>query len=193
MHDAHLDMRMDREGSRSAWDVVNSTPVRELAKIIFDYGEERYGNQIANAIDKARSIKPIDTTFELSEIIKNAMPAQAKREKQHPAKRTFQAIRIEVNDELSAVSEAIEKAADILAPGGRIAVITFHSLEDRIVKKAFAQMAKGCICPSDFPQCVCGIKPKLKLVNSKPYIPSDDEIEMNPRARSAKLRVAERL
>lgn len=193
MHDARLDMRMDRDGSRSAWDVVNATPVRELAKIIFDYGEERYGNQIANAIDKARSVKPIDTTFELAEIIKSAMPAQAKREKQHPAKRTFQAIRIEVNDELSAVSEAIEKAADILAPGGRIAVITFHSLEDRIVKKAFAQMAKGCICPSDFPQCVCGIKPKLKLVNSKPYIPSDDEIEMNPRARSAKLRVAERL
>lgn len=193
MHDAHLDMRMDREGSRSAWDVVNTTPVRELAKIIFEYGEERYGNQIANAIDKARSVKPIDTTFELTEIIKSAMPAQAKREKQHPAKRTFQAIRIEVNDELSAVAEAIEKAADILAPGGRIAVITFHSLEDRIVKKAFAQMAKGCICPSDFPQCVCGIKPKLRLVNSKPYIPSDDEIEMNPRSRSAKLRVAERL
>lgn len=193
MHDAPLDMRMDRNSGKSARDVVNEMPAAELMKVISEYGEERYASRIANAIDRERKIKPIETTFELSQIIKDAMPAHARNEKQHPAKRTFQAIRIEVNDELAAVGEAVEKASDMLAPGGRIAVITFHSLEDRIVKKIFQQMAKGCICPPEFPQCVCGIKPKLKIINSKPYVPSNDEITKNPRSRSAKLRAAERL
>ena len=161
--------------------------------ILFEYGEERYAPLIAAAIERERGKKPIETTLELVDIIRGAMPAKALREKQHPAKRSFQAIRIAVNDELGAVREAMEKAIDCLNPGGRLAVITFHSLEDRIVKAAFNQAAQGCTCPKDFPVCVCGKKPKVRLTPRKPILPSDEEIGENPRARSAKLRVCERI
>lgn len=193
MHDAKLDMRMDQQQQLSAYEVVNEWDRNEIRRILWEYGEERYAPQIAAAIQRAREQKPIETTLELADIIREAMPPAARREKQHPAKRSFQAIRIAVNDELGAVREAMEKAIDCLNPGGRLAVITFHSLEDRIVKAAFNQAAQGCTCPKDFPVCVCGKKPKVRLTPRKPILPSDEEIEENPRARSAKLRVCEKI
>ena len=193
MADAPLDMRMDKDDALTAGEVVNTWPQGELRRILYDYGEERYAPQIAAAICRAREKAPVETTLELVDIIRGAMPAKALREKQHPAKRSFQAIRIAVNDELGAVREAMEKAIDCLNPGGRLAVITFHSLEDRIVKAAFNQAAQGCTCPKDFPVCVCGKKPKVRLTPRKPILPSDEEIEENPRARSAKLRVCEKI
>ncbi|MGE4548310.1 MAG: 16S rRNA (cytosine(1402)-N(4))-methyltransferase RsmH [Intestinibacillus sp.] len=193
MQEAPLDMRMDRQQGLTAYDVVNGWSREELRRILFEYGEERYAPLIAAAMERRRQEKPIETTLELVDVIRGAMPSKALREKQHPAKRSFQAIRIAVNDELGAVRTAIEKAIACLAPGGRLAVITFHSLEDRIVKNAFAQAAQGCTCPKDFPVCVCGKKPLVRVVTRKPILPNGAEIEGNPRARSAKLRVCERL
>ena len=191
--DAALDMRMDNRCSLTAYDVVNSYSEQELKKILFYYGEERYAPAIASAIVKKRAVAPIKTTAELSDIIKYAIPPAAREGGHHPAKRSFQAIRIEVNRELDVIEPAIKSAVELLDKGGRIAIITFHSLEDRIVKQAFASLASGCTCPKDFPVCVCGNKPKVKLVNRKPILPSKQELEENPRSRSAKLRVAEKL
>lgn len=194
MADAPLDMRMDRSAALSAYDVVNSYPELELCRVIYEYGEEKFAGRIARRIVERREDKPIETTLELSGIIENAIPEKNRRtEHKHPAKRTFQAIRIEVNGELSSIAPSIEAGIERLVPGGRAAVITFHSLEDRIVKNTFAVAAKGCICPPDFPVCVCGIKPKVRLVSKKPILPSEEELRVNPRARSAKLRVAEKL
>ncbi len=193
MQDAPLDMRMDRQQKLTAYDVVNSFEQSELRRILTEYGEERYSPNIAAAIVRTREQKPIKTTGELVDVIRSAMPAKALREKQHPAKRSFQAIRIAVNDELSAVREAMQKAIDALNPNGRLAVITFHSLEDRIVKETMKKAAEGCTCPRDFPVCVCGNKPKVKLISRKPILPGEGEIRENGRARSAKLRVCERL
>ena len=193
MQDAKLDMRMDQQQQLSAYEVVNQWDRAELRRILFEYGEERFAPQIAAAIEREREQHPIETTLQLADIIRNAMPPAARREKQHPAKRSFQAIRIAVNDELMAVQEAMERAIDVLAPGGRLAVITFHSLEDRIVKNAFRKAAQGCTCPKDFPVCVCGKTAKVKLTSRKPILPSAEEIAQNPRARSAKLRVCEKL
>ena len=191
--DAPLDMRMDRSEAFTAHTVVNQWPQEELRRILWQYGEERYAPQIAAAIVRSRAVRPIETTLELVEVIKGAMPAQALREKQHPAKRSFQAIRIAVNDELGAVDRMLQAAVPRLAPGGRLCVISFHSLEDRLVKNALAEWARGCTCPPDFPVCVCGKKPAVKLVPRKPILPTEEEIAENPRARSAKLRVAEKL
>ncbi|MBM6869394.1 16S rRNA (cytosine(1402)-N(4))-methyltransferase RsmH [Pseudoflavonifractor phocaeensis] len=193
MADAPLDMRMDRREALTGAVVVNEWPREELRRIFFQYGEERYAGPIAAAIERRRQEKPIETTLELVEVIKSAMPAHALREKQHPAKRCFQAIRIAVNDELGAVDRMLQGAVPRLNPGGRLAVISFHSLEDRLVKNAFADFAKGCTCPPDFPVCVCGKKPLVRLVNRKPITAGPEELEENPRARSAKLRVAEKL
>ena len=193
MADAPLDMRMDRSEGLTAADIVNRWSQEELRRILFQYGEERCAPQIAAAIVRRREEKPIETTLELVDVIKSAMPARALREKQHPAKRSFQAIRIAVNDELASVDRMIQGAVPRLNRGGRLAVITFHSLEDRIVKNGFAQFAKGCTCPPDFPVCVCGKTPDIKLVNKKPILPTQQEIDENPRARSAKLRVAEKI
>ncbi len=193
MVDAPLDMRMDRSGGITAGDVVNTWPQEELRRILFQYGEERYAPQIAAAIARRRRERPVATTLELVEIIKGAMPAKALKEKQHPAKRSFQAVRIAVNDELASVERMLQRAVPRLNRGGRLAVITFHSLEDRIVKTGLAEFARGCVCPPDFPVCVCGRTPDVKLVNRKPVLPSQRELEENPRARSAKLRVAEKL
>jgi 16S rRNA (cytosine1402-N4)-methyltransferase len=193
MTDAPLDMRMDRTDKLTAHEIVNTWPREELRRILFEYGEERYAPLIAAAIEREREKKPIETTLELAQIIKSAMPGQALREKQHPAKRSFQAIRIAVNDELNAVSRMMQAAIANLNPGGRLAVITFHSLEDRIVKNAMAEAAKGCTCPPNFPVCVCGKKPTVRLVTKKPVEASEEELESNPRARSAKLRVCEKL
>jgi len=190
MKDAPLDMRMDRSEGLSAYDVVNTYDRRELMRIISTYGEERFAPAIASAIEKNR---PVETTLQLAEIIRQAMPAAARREKQHPAKRTFQALRIEVNGELKAEETAVSAAVGLMAKGGRIAVISFHSLEDRIVKQIFAKEAKGCTCPPDFPVCVCGKKPTLKLITKGALEATKEEQEQNPRARSAKLRVAERI
>ena len=193
MADAPLDMRMDRSEGLTAADVVNTWSRDEIKRILSQYGEERYAPQIANAIERRRVEKPIETTLELVDIIKSAMPAKALKEKQHPAKRSFQGIRIAVNDELSSVDKMIQSAVPRLNKGGRLAVITFHSLEDRIVKTGMAAFAKGCDCPPSFPVCVCGKTPDVKLVSRKPILPSEQEITENPRARSAKLRVAEKL
>ena len=193
MADAPLDMRMNREDTLSAYDVVNSWSCDELKRILFDYGEERYAPKIAAAICRRREEKPIETTLELVDVIRGAMPAQALREKQHPAKRSFQAIRIAVNDELGSVEKVMRDAIPCLNPGGRLAVITFHSLEDRIVKTAMAGAAKGCTCPPSFPVCVCGKKPQVQLMTRKPIVSGDEELERNPRARSAKLRVCEKV
>lgn len=191
--DAPLDMRMDNRCTLSAREVVNTYSEQELKRILFDYGEERYAPAIAAAIVKRREKSPIETTSELSDIIKYAIPPAAREGGHHPAKRSFQAIRIEVNRELDVIEPAIKGAVEMLAVGGRIAIITFHSLEDRIVKQAFASLASGCTCPKDFPICVCGNKPKVRLVNRKPILPTKEELEENPRSRSAKLRVAEKL
>ena len=192
MHDAPLDMRMDRSEALTAHTVVNQWPQEELRRILWQYGEERYAPQIAAAIVRRREQRPIETTLELVDCIKGAMPPQALREKQHPAKRSFQAIRIAVNDELTAVDRMLHAAVPRLAQGGRLCVISFHSLEDRIVKNALAELAKGCTCPPDFPVCVCGKTPQVRLTPRKPILPTAEEIEENPRARSAKLRVAEK-
>ena len=193
MADAPLDMRMNGEDALTAYTVVNTWPQEELKRILFDYGEERYAPRVASAICRRREEKPIETTLELVEVIRSAMPAQALREKQHPAKRSFQAIRIAVNDELGSVEKAMQAAVPLLNPGGRLAVITFHSLEDRIVKNAMAEAAKGCTCPPSFPVCVCGKKPQVKLISRKPIVAREEELEANPRSRSAKLRVCEKL
>lgn len=191
--DAPLDMRMDRRNQLDAYTVVNLYPEDRIRKIIYDYGEDRFAPRIAAAIVRRREIKPIETTGELVDVIKSAIPAAAREGGHHPAKRTFQAIRIEVNGELSVIQPAIESATELLAPGGRIAIITFHSLEDRIVKQSYVKLAEGCTCPPRIPVCVCGNKPKVKIISKKPILPSDTEIEQNPRSRSAKLRVAEKL
>ena len=193
MVDAPLDMRMNNEDSLSADTVVNTWSYEELKKILYEYGEERYAPKIAAAICSSRETAPIRTTLELVEIIRSAMPAAALREKQHPAKRSFQAIRIAVNDELNSVAKVMEDAIPKLNKGGRLAVITFHSLEDRIVKNAMASAAKGCTCPPNFPVCVCGKKPQVKLITRKPIVSGEEELERNPRARSAKLRICEKL
>jgi len=193
MADAPLDMRMDESESLSAWHVVNQWPAERLRRILWDFGEERYAPRIADAIVRKREQGPINTTLELVDVIRGAMPAAALREKQHPAKRSFQAIRIAVNDELEAVSELLENATEFLAPGGRLAVISFHSLEDRIVKNAITARERGCTCPREFPVCTCGFVQTLKSVSRKPILPSKAELDENPRSRSAKLRVAEKL
>ena len=193
MADAPLDMRMDRTSALTAHDVVNQYPREELRRILAVYGEERYAARIAAAIERARSDHSIDTTGELVQIIKSAMPAAALREKQHPAKRSFQAIRIAVNDELGAVERMMQAAVDRLNPGGRLAVITFHSLEDRIVKNAMNEAAQGCTCPKEFPVCVCGKTPRVRILSRKPILSTAQELAENPRARSAKLRAAEKI
>lgn len=192
-NDAPLDMRMDRRGELDAYTVVNLYPEDKIRRIIYDYGEDRFAPKIASAIVRRREIKPIETTGELVDVIKSAIPAAAREGGHHPAKRTFQAIRIEVNGELDAIRPAIESATGLLAPGGRIAIITFHSLEDRIVKQTYVGLSEGCTCPPRIPICVCGNKPKVKIISKKPILPTDREIEENPRSRSAKLRVAEKL
>lgn len=193
MADAPLDMRMNNEDVLTAHTVVNSWPQEELKRILYTYGEERYAPQIAAAICRHRELAPIETTLELVDVIRSAMPAAALREKQHPAKRSFQAIRIAVNDELGAVEKVMQDAIPALNPGGRLAIITFHSLEDRIVKQGMAEAAKGCTCPPNFPVCVCGKKPQVNLVCRKPIVSGEDELQSNPRARSAKLRVCEKI
>ena len=193
MADAPLDMRMNNEDPLTAYTVVNTWSQEELKRILYTYGEERYAPQIAAAICRRREEKPIYTTFELCDVIRSAMPAAALREKQHPAKRSFQAIRIAVNDELGAVEKIMEDAIGLLNPGGRLAIITFHSLEDRIVKNGMAQAAKGCTCPPNFPVCVCGKKPQVKILSRKPITASQEELTENPRSRSAKLRVCEKI
>ncbi len=192
MHDAPLDMRMDRSAPLTAREVVNGWSYEELRRILYEYGEERYAPQIARAIVKRREERSIETTLELAETVRSAMPPQALREKQHPAKRAFQAVRIAVNGELDELPPMLEAAVRGLKPGGRLAVITFHSLEDRIVKQTMRELATGCTCPPQFPVCVCGKKPKLELVNRKPITAGEAELTENPRARSAKLRVARR-
>lgn len=193
MSNSALDMRMDREERLTAYDVVNSWPEADIRRILFEYGEERYSNRITGAIIRRRLEKPVETTEELVDIIRSAMPASALREKQHPAKRTFQAIRIAVNDELGSITDMLNTAADKLNIGGRLCVISFHSLEDRLVKNAITARERGCTCPKDFPMCVCGFKPTLKSLTRKPMTPEEAETKANPRARSAKLRVAERI
>lgn len=192
MHDAPLDMRMSKSGL-SAFDVVNTYDFKQLCRIFHDYGEERFTPAIAKAILRARETKPVETTGELSELIRQAIPAKARRVGGHPAKRVFQAIRIEVNGELASLSLFLEEAFDRLNPGGRMVIITFHSLEDRMVKRRFAQLCKGCTCPPDFPICVCGNKPKGKLINRKPIEASPQELLVNNRSKSAKLRIIEKL
>lgn len=193
MHDGILDMRMNREAGFSAFDVVNTYSKEELERVIFQYGEEKWARRISEFIVEERKKGDILTTFELVDIIKKAVPAGARRDGPHPAKRTFQAIRIEVNDELNIIKETIEDVVDILKKDGTVSVITFHSLEDRIVKNVLRDLSKGCICPSEIPICVCNNKPKIKIITRKPILPSEMEINDNPRARSAKLRVAVRL
>ena len=193
MADAPLDMRMNGEDAFDAGQLVNTWPQEELRRILYEYGEERYAPQIASAICRRREQKPIRTTLELVDIIRSAMPPAALREKQHPAKRSFQAIRIAVNDELGSVEQVMRDAIPLLNPGGRLAVITFHSLEDRIVKTAMAETARGCICPPSFPVCVCGKKPQVRLISRKPIVATEEELQINPRSRSAKLRVCEKL
>lgn len=193
MADAPLDMRMDEGDSLSAYEVVNAWDEKRLNRILWDYGEERYARRISRAIVEHREKKPIETTLELVDIIKGAMPAAALREKQHPAKRSFQAIRIAVNDELGAIATMMETAPDKLNKGGRLCVISFHSLEDRIVKAGIAARENGCTCPREAPICTCGFVQTLKSVSRKPILPSPEELEINPRSRSAKLRVAERV
>ncbi|MBE6939555.1 MAG: 16S rRNA (cytosine(1402)-N(4))-methyltransferase RsmH [Ruminococcaceae bacterium] len=193
MQDAPLDMRMDRTAALTAREVVNEWSYEELRRILFEYGEERYAPVIAKHIVRFREQQPIETTGQLTDLIKSAMPPAALREKQHPAKRSFQAIRIAVNDELGELPPMLEAAADGLRAGGRLAVISFHSLEDRIIKKTMQELATGCTCPPNFPVCVCGKTPRMKLVHRKPIVSGAAELEENPRARSAKLRVAEKL
>ncbi len=193
MQDAPLDMRMNRENPLSAYEVINNYEEEEIYRIIRDYGEEKFAKRIARFIVENREKKPIETTLELVEIIKSAIPAKARREGPHPAKRTFQAIRIEVNSELSILNKAIEDGINRLNKGGRMAIITFHSLEDRIVKLKFKELATACTCPKEFPICVCGGKAKVKIITRKAIEPSKEEVEENPRSRSAKLRIVEKI
>lgn len=193
MKEAKLDMRMDRDQDFSAYDVINKYPEERIYKVIKEYGEERFAKRIASNIVKARELKTIETTLELVELIRKSIPAKNQREGGHPAKRTFQAIRIEVNGELEILNKTIEDAVDKLSVGGRIAIITFHSLEDRIVKNKFKELEKPCTCPSTFPICVCGKEPKVKIITKKPIDPSQDEKNINSRSVSAKLRIAERI
>ena len=193
MADAPLDMRMDARAEKTAYDVVNTYSEFDLRRILFDYGEEKFAPRIAARIVKARGDKPIETTGELTALIKSAIPAAARDGGHHPAKRSFQAIRIEVNAELDVIRPALESAMRRLNPGGRMAVITFHSLEDRMVKQTFSDMASGCTCPRGLPVCVCGKTPQVKVISRKPILPDEEELESNPRSRSAKLRVAEKL
>lgn len=193
MHDARLDMRMNPDGEKSAYDVVNGYTEAELTRIFYEYGEENWSKRIAAFIVERRQDKPLETTGELVEAIKAAIPKKARMEGSHPAKRVFQAIRIEVNGELAILKQALEDFAKALHPGGRLAVITFHSLEDRIVKQTFQTLAMGCICPKEFPVCVCGKQPVAKVVTRKPVLPAAEELAQNPRAKSAKLRVLEKL
>ncbi len=190
-YDAPLDMRMSQSGT-SAFDVVNQYSYEQLSKILFEFGEEKFSHKIASNIVKSREVKPIETTLQLAEIVKDSIPAKFRREK-NPCKKTFQAIRMEVNGELEHLSIGLDDAFDSLKVGGRLAIITFHSLEDRLVKQRFANLCRGCTCPPDFPQCVCGKKPRARLVNRKPIEATDLEIEQNNRSRSAKLRVIERI
>lgn len=191
--EAPLDMRMDREQAKTAYDVVNLYPPEEITRILRDYGEEKFASKIARAISEARAVQPIETTTQLANLAANAIrAAMRKKENQNPARRTFQAIRIEVNGELDAIEPSIRAAVDRLNPGGRLAVITFHSLEDRAVKETFKKLSEGCTCPPEFPVCVCGGKPKIKILSKKPILPSAEEEEINPRSRSAKLRIAEK-
>ena len=192
MQDAPLDMRMDRESSFSAYDVVNGYEEKELAKVIKEYGEERWAARIASFIAKARKEKPLETTGELVDEIKKAIPASARRDGPHPAKSTFQAIRIEVNDELDTLAGALEDFIDVLGKGGRLCVITFHSLEDRIAKETFNRRLNPCTCPPEFPVCVCGKRADIKKITKKPLRPADEEVEENPRSRSAKVRIIEK-
>ena len=193
MHNARLDMRMDTSAPLSAYEVINQYSENELKSIIYEYGEERFAPKIASAIVRQRQEKPIETTFELSDLIKSVIPAAKRDGGHHPAKRTFQAIRIEVNKELDCIRPIIDGASKYLMSGGRIAIISFHSLEDRIVKQGYNAHASGCTCPRDFPVCVCGNKPKFTSLTKKPILPSEEELESNPRSRSAKLRVAEKI
>lgn len=192
MNNAKLDMRMNREDNLSAYDVVNNYSEEKLERIFFDYGEERYSRSIAKRICEERKEKNIETTFELVDVIKAAMPSKALNEKQHPAKRVFQAIRIEVNEELTKLKQAVEDSIMSLNDGGRLAIITFHSLEDKIVKHTYEEMEGRCTCPKDFPVCVCKFKSYGKIINKKPIISNEEELKENARARSAKLRVFER-
>ena len=191
--DAPLDMRMDVNNPLSAKEVVNEYSEDALRRILFEYGEERFSSRIASNIVRARESKTIETTGELVEIVKRSVPAPSGKGGHHPAMRTFQALRIEVNAELDVIAPAIKSAVSLLNPGGRIAIITFHSLEDRIVKQTFSSLLGGCTCPKSFPVCVCGNRPQIRLVNRKPILPSNEELEQNPRSHSAKLRVAEKL
>lgn len=192
-YDAPLDMRMDQSASLTAAEIVNEWPEQEIARILFQYGEEKFSRRIARVISERRAQKAIQTTGELVDIIKEGIPAAARRTGGHPAKRSFQALRIAVNDELGAFEEALHQAVRCLAPGGRVSVITFHSLEDRICKQILNSYVGKCTCPPDFPMCVCGGKGEMKLVNRKPIVPGEEELAQNPRARSAKLRVAEKI
>lgn len=192
MQDAPLDMRMDQRCGKTAEQIVNTYSEEELARVIWDYGEERWARRISQFIVQNRLREPIRSTGQLVGIIKKAVPKGARADGPHPAKRTFQALRIEVNGELEILEQSIRDMVDFLAPGGRICIITFHSLEDRIVKQTYKALADPCTCPKEFPICVCGKKPKLKLITTKPIIPSDEEVEENPRARSAKLRIGEK-
>lgn len=189
--DAPLDMRMSQKGE-SAADLVNTLSAEELSRILFDYGEEKYARSIAQGIVRAREQKPIETTLELAEIIKDNVPQKVRREA-HPARKTFQALRIAVNRELDVLEKGIKDAYELLSPSGRLCIITFHSLEDRVVKRAMKDLAQGCTCPKDFPVCVCGKKPKVRLITHKPIVPSEEELQKNPRARSAKLRICEKI
>lgn len=191
--DAKLDMRMNREQSLTAWDVVNKYKVKDIEKIIKNYGEERWASRIAQFIESERKIKPINTTYELVDIIKKAIPAAVRKNGPHPATRTFQAIRIEVNQELDIIEKVIKDIIDSLNPKGRLCIITFHSLEDRIVKETFKYLNKSCICPKELPICQCNKTKDIKIITKKPILPSDEEISINPRSRSAKLRIAEKL
>ena len=192
MQDAPLDMRMNQQDDLTAWDVVNTYDAKELKEIISKYGEERWASRIAEFIVKKRQDAPLESTAELVDVIKAAIPAAARRDGPHPAKRTFQALRIHVNDELGQLERAIEAFCDVLAPDGRLCVITFYSLEDRIVKDIIARRVNPCTCPKEFPVCVCGKKPDIKKISGKPIVPTPEELEANPRSRSAKLRVAEK-
>lgn len=193
MHNSRLDMRMNKNNQKSAYEVVNEYSKEELMKIFYEYGEEKWSARIAEFIEEKRKQKPIETTFELVEIIKAAIPKKARVEGSHPAKRVFQAIRIEVNNELGILAKTVSDICDCLNPGGRLAIITFHSLEDRIIKKAFLELATGCTCPKSFPVCVCNRKPVAKVITKKPILPSKKEEEENSRSKSAKLRILEKI
>jgi len=193
MHDARLDMRMNPNDAISAYEVINNYTKEELTRIFYEYGEEKWSARVAEFIIEKREKKPVETTLELVDIIKAAIPKKVRVEGSHPAKRIFQAIRIEVNNELGILKDAVCDIVDVLNPGGRIAVITFHSLEDRIIKKTFSELAMGCVCPKSFPICVCNRQPVVKIIAKKPILPTDKEENENPRSKSAKLRIAEKI